>query len=48
MAKPRLEDKEFLNPEEAICHWNFNSRKFYQFLDKTDGGRFLAYYKKEN
>ena len=46
MAKPRLEEKEFLNPEEAIRHWNLSSRKFYRFLDETDGGKFLAYYKK--
>ena len=46
MAKPRLEEKEFLNPEEAIRHWNFSSRKFYRFLDETDGGMCLAYYKK--
>ena len=45
MAKPRLEEKEFLNPEEAIRHWNFSRRKFYRFLDETDGGEFLAYYK---
>ena len=45
MAKPRLEEKEFLNPEEAIRYWNFSRRKFYRFLDETDGGTFLAYYK---
>lgn len=46
MAKPRLEEKEFLNLEEAIRHWDLSSRKFYRFLAETDGGKFLAYYKK--
>lgn len=39
------EEKEFLNLEEAIRHWNFSRRKFYRFLDETKGGKFLAYYK---
>ena len=46
MAKPDLGEKDILNPEEAIRHWNFSRRKFYQFLEQTDGGDYLAYYKK--
>ena len=45
MAKPNLGEKDILNPEEAIRHWNLSRRKFYDFLEKTDGGDFLAYYK---
>ena len=46
MAKPVLGEKDVLNPEEAICYWNLSRRKFYDFLEQTDGGDFLAYYKK--
>lgn len=46
MAKPNLGEKDILNPEEAIRYWNFSRRKFYMFLEKTDGGDYLAYYKK--
>ena len=46
MAKPNLEDKDILNPQEAIAYWNFSRRKFLDFLEQTDGGDFLAYYKK--
>ena len=46
MAKPNLEDKDVLNPQEAIEYWNFSRRKFLDFLEQTDGGDFLAYYKK--
>lgn len=46
MAKPNLEEKDILNPEEAIKHWGFSRRKFYAFLEESDGGDFLAYYKK--
>ena len=46
MAKPSLGEKDILNPEEAICYWNFSRRKFFDFLEQTDGGDFLAYYKK--
>lgn len=45
MAKPNLEEKDFLNPEEAIRHWNFSRRKFYRFLEENKDGEFLAYYK---
>ena len=27
-------DKEYLNPGEAIKHWNLSNRKFYSFLKK--------------
>ena len=46
MAKPDLGEKDILNPEEAIRYWNFSRRKFYMFLEKTDGGDYLAFYKK--
>ena len=45
MAKPNLGEKDILNPEEAIRYWNLSRRKFYQFLEQTDGGDYLAYYK---
>ncbi|MGN0271921.1 MAG: hypothetical protein ACI4DL_04095, partial [Lachnospiraceae bacterium] len=47
MARPDLGEKDILNPEEAIRYWNFSRRKFYMFLEKADGGDYLAYYKKE-
>ena len=46
MARSDLGEKDILNPEEAIKYWNFSRRKFYQFLEQTDGGDYLAYYKK--
>lgn len=46
MAKSNLGEKDILNPEEAIRYWNLSRRRFYVFLEKTDGGDFLAYYKK--
>lgn len=46
MARPNLGEKDILNPEEAIKYWNFSRRKFYQFLEQTDGGDYLAFYKK--
>ena len=46
MARQNLGGKDILNPEEAIRYWNFSRRKFYTFLEKTDGGDYLAYYKK--
>ena len=46
MAKPDLGEKDILNPEEAICYWNLSRRRFYDFLEQTDGGNFLVYYKK--
>lgn len=46
MAKPNLWEKDILNPEEAIRYWNLSRRRFYALLEKTDGGDFLAYYKK--
>lgn len=47
MAKPKLEEKDILNTQEAIRYWNLSRGKFYDFLEKTDGGDFLAYYKVE-
>ena len=41
-----MAEKDILNPEEAIKYWNLSRRKFYQFLENTDGGDYLAYYKK--
>ncbi len=29
-----LGEKEYLNPQEAIKHWNLSNRKFYAFLKK--------------
>lgn len=46
MAKSNLGEKDILNPEEAIRYWNLSRRRFYVFLEKADGGDFLAYYKK--
>ena len=46
MAKPNLGEKDILNPEEAIRYWDSSRRKFYAFLEETDGGDYLAYYKK--
>ena len=46
MARPNLGEKDILNLEEAIKYWDFSRRKFYNFLEKTDGGDYLAYYKK--
>lgn len=46
MAKPDLGEKDILNPEEAIRYWNLSRRRFYDFLEQTDGGDFIAYYKK--
>ena len=46
MAKPDLGEKDILNQEEAIRHWNFSRGKFHVFLTETDGGDYLAYYKK--
>lgn len=46
MANPSLGEKDILNPEEAICYWNFSRRRLYKFLEETDGGDYLAFYKK--
>ena len=46
MAKPELGEKDVLNPEEAIRYWNLSRRRFYDFMEQTDGGDFLVYYKK--
>ena len=44
MAKPILGEKDFLNPEEAICYWKLSRKKFYGFLEETDGGDYLVFY----
>ncbi|MCD2492957.1 DNA-binding protein [Lacrimispora sp. NSJ-141] len=44
MAKPNLAEKDILNPSEAIEYFVLSRREFYEFLDTTDGGDFLAYY----
>ena len=46
MTRSDMGEKDILNPEEAIRYWNFSRRKFYTFLEKTDGGDFLGFYKK--
>ena len=38
-----LGEKEYLNPQEAILHWNFSHRKFHAFLKKGNYS-FVAYY----
>lgn len=38
-----LKEKEYLNPQEAIKHWNLSNRKFYNFL-KEGPYNFIAYY----
>ncbi len=38
-----LGEKEYLNPEEAISHWNLSRRKFYRLL-KKEGHSFMAYF----
>ncbi len=39
-----LGEKDYLNPQEAIKHWNLSSRKFYAFL-KNGPYSFIALYK---
>lgn len=42
-----LGEKEYLNPQEAIKHWNLSNRKFYAFL-KEGPYSFIAYYGQRN
>ena len=44
MKKTVLEEKDFLNPEEAIVYFKLSRRKFYKLL--TDGKKkeFMAMY----
>ena len=44
MSKPILEEKDILNPSEAIENFVLSRRKFYDLLNNTDGEEFLAYY----
>ena len=44
MARPDLEEKDVLNPSEAIEYFVLSRRKFYDLLNNTDGKDFLAYY----
>ena len=44
MARPDLAGKDILNPSEAIEYFVLSRRKFYDLLNNTDGGDFLAYY----
>ena len=41
--KPKLNEKDLLNPSEAIKYWNLSNRKFYEFL-KQDQYDFIALY----
>ena len=38
-----LGEKEYLNPQEAIKHWNLSNRKFYAFIKEAPYS-FIAYY----
>ena len=44
MARPRLAEKDILNPSETIGYFGLSRRKFYDLLKNTDGVDFLAYY----
>lgn len=44
MARPKLAEKDILNPSEAIDYFVLSRRKFYNLLNNTDGEDFLAYY----
>ena len=44
MARPRLAEKDILNPSETIDYFVLSRRKFYDLLKNTDGVDFLAYY----
>lgn len=44
MRKPALEEKDFLNPEEAIELFNLSRRKFYRLLNGENQLRFIALY----
>ena len=42
MSKPRLEDKEYLNPNEAIDLFVLSRRKFYKLLQDNKHLDFMA------
>lgn len=44
MSKPRLEDKEYLNPNEAIDLFVLSRRKFYKLLQDNKHLDFMAMY----
>lgn len=44
MARPKLAEKDILNPSEAIDYFVLSRRNFYNLLNNTDGEDFLAYY----
>ena len=44
MSRPDLGEKDILNHSEAIEHFVFSRRKFYDLFNNTDGEDFLAYY----
>lgn len=44
MARPKLAEKDILNPSEAIDYFVLSRRKFYKLLNNTDGEDFLVYY----
>ena len=44
MRKPLLEQKDVLNPEEAIAYFGFSRRKFYRFLKDGKCKKYTALY----
>ena len=44
MRKALLEQKNLLNPEEAIRHFGLSQRKFYRWLEESHS--FVAFYGK--
>ena len=42
MARPDLEEKDVLNPSEAIEYFVLSRRKFYDLLNNTDEKDFLG------
>lgn len=46
MGKVELSEKDLLTPEEAIVHFDFSRRKWYQFLEKEVCKEFLVFFRK--
>lgn len=44
MSKPILEEKDILNPNEAIALFVFSRRKYYKLLKESQKLEFLAMY----
>lgn len=44
MNKPNLEEKDFLNPNEAIDLFGLSRRKFYKLLKENKNLDFIAMY----